>query len=244
MSISIIIPFYNEELNVYPLIEEIMEVSFEEQPLEIMLIDDGSTDNTWTEICKCKVQYPQVQGYRLSKNMGQSAALLHGLHRAIGTELVTMDGDSQNDPHDIPMLIKALKHADVVCGIRKNRRDSITRRIASRLANTIRNWVTHDGIRDTGCSLKAFHKSCLKDLPKLDGMHRFMPAYFLLNERKISEVLVHHRARTRGQSKYTLLKRLPRTLYDLFGFVWYRKRHIVLLYGEESPHTPSTKPSS
>lgn len=152
--------------------------------------------------------------------------MLFGLQNAAGDVLVTMDGDMQNNPADIPKLLEALKDSDVVCGYRANRRDTWSRRVGSRLANRVRNWFTHDGVRDTGCSLKVFKRICVGDLPPLRGVHRFMPAYFKLNGRVMREMPVDHRARTQGQSKYTNLKRLPATIFDLIGFIWYRRRYL------------------
>jgi glycosyltransferase involved in cell wall biosynthesis len=150
--------------------------------------------------------------------------MLDGFRQARGAVIVTMDGDLQNDATDIPRLLDALKNCDVVCGYRANRRDTWSRRAASRLANAVRNLVTRDGIRDTGCSLKAFRRECAADLPPLNGVHRFMPAYFRLHGRRIEQIPVNHRARKHGRSKYTNLKRLPATVLDLFGFWWYRRR--------------------
>ena len=152
--------------------------------------------------------------------------MLRGLAAARHDIVVTLDGDLQNDPADIPALAAKVGEFDVVCGFRAKRRDTWSRRIGSRLANRIRNSVTRDGMRDTGCSLKAFRRECAADLPRLDGVHRFMPAYFRLHHRTICEVPVNHRARQHGVSKYTNLKRLPRTIRDLLGFAWIRSRHI------------------
>ena len=163
MNVSIVIPFYNEEDNVEQLVSEVVAVPLEDHELEVILVDDGSSDSTWQKIQSCAAQHDAVRGARCPVNQGQSSALYHGLHAATGAVLVTLDGDLQNDPADIPALLKALDQHDVACGYRANRRDSWSRRVGSRLANRVRNWVTHDGIRDTGCGLKAFRKACLSD---------------------------------------------------------------------------------
>lgn len=230
MKVSIVIPVYNEEDNILPLAEELNRLTASLPDLEVLLVDDGSRDQTWARIGAAHAKFPCVNGLRCNRNRGQSSAMLAGLARAAGDVVVTLDGDLQNNPTDIPRLVAELGgDCDVVCGYRAKRKDTWARRVGSRLANRVRNWGTKDGIRDTGCSLKAFRKACVADLPSVEGVHRFMPAYFKLNGRRIKEVAVDHRPRTHGQSKYTNLKRLPRTIYDLFGFVWYRKRYLRAL---------------
>lgn len=233
MQVSIVIPVYNEEENIAPLAAEFADVLANHDDMEVLLVDDGSSDATWEHIRKA-AEHPRIRGIRTTINRGQSAAMLSGLRQASGEILVTMDGDLQNDPHDIPKLIEKMDGVDCVCGYRAKRRDSWSRRAASRLAYRIRNLVTHDGIIDTGCSLKAFRKECVEDLPPLSGVHRFMPAYFKLHGRSIEQVPVGHRPRQHGISKYTNLKRLPRTIRDLAGFAWYRNR---LVHGAEIEKT-------
>lgn len=222
---SVVIPLFNEEDNVEPLVREFVPVVERLPGLEVCLVDDGSSDSTWQRIRQAGTSHPFVHGLHYEPNKGQSHAMLMGLRAARGDVLITMDGDMQNNPADIPALVAALDDCDAVCGYRASRKDTWSRRIGSRLANRVRNWVTHDGMRDTGCSLKAFRRDCAGDLPPLRGVHRFMPAYFVLNGRRIKEVPVDHRARERGVSKYTNMKRLPQTLFDLFGFLWYRRRY-------------------
>lgn len=162
--------------------------------------------------------------------------MLMGLSAAQGDVLVTMDGDRQNNPADIPHLVSRVGPVDVVCGYRARRRDTWSRRMASRIGNAIRNRVTQDGLRDTGCSLKAFKRECRNDLPPINGAHRFMAAYFKLHGRTIEEIPVDHRPRTKGCSKYTNLSRLPRTTFDLIGFIWYRRRYLPALTADRSVH--------
>ncbi len=238
MSVTIVIPVYNEEDNILPLAAELDALAGKLPGLEALLVDDGSTDGTWRRIGECRAKYPFLRGIRYEQNRGQSMAMLTGMRESRGDIVVTMDGDMQNDPADIPRLVEELKDCDVVCGYRADRKDTWARRAGSRLANAVRNWFTHDGIRDTGCSLKAFKKICVNDLPPVRGVHRFMPAYFKLNGRKIKEVPVNHRARAGGRSKYTNLKRLPATLYDLFGFVWYRNRCLRAIGSDQLQREP------
>lgn len=233
MSVSVIVPVYNEEENIAPLVTEICSLDSMIPDLEVIFVDDGSTDGTWQKLKQCANEYSCLRPVHYDRNRGQSSAMLVGLNEARGEIIVTMDGDAQNNPADIPMLIDKITECDVVCGYRAKRKDTWARRKGSRLANWVRNRVTRDQVRDTGCSLKAFKRECLRDLPPIDGVHRFMPAYFRMNGRSIKEVAVDHRPRVIGTSKYTNMKRLPKTIYDLFGFVWYRKRYLPPIRNDE-----------
>ncbi|MCZ7590696.1 MAG: glycosyltransferase family 2 protein [Kiritimatiellae bacterium] len=229
MKVSVVIPVYNEEDNILPLAEECAAVVLNDGEMEILFVDDGSRDKTWGRIGEAAQRFPFVRGVRSDTNRGQTAAMLMGLANAKGNVLVTMDGDRQNNPTDIPKLASRVGPVDVVCGYRAKRRDTWSRRIGSRIGNAIRNYVTQDGLRDTGCSLKAFKCECRNDLPPINGAHRFMAAYFKLHGRTIEEVAVDHRPRPAGKSKYTNFSRLPRTSFDLIGFIWYRRRYLASL---------------
>lgn len=224
MKVSVVVPVYNEEENVPLLAREFALLVGKLDDFEVLLVDDGSKDGTWTKIQAAAKEHPFLRGVRSTNNRGQSAAMILGLTEAKGDVLVTMDGDLQNNPGDIPLLVSKIGVSDVVCGYRAKRRDTWSRRVASKIGNGIRNKVTRDGLRDTGCSLKAFKRECLADLPHVTGCHRFMGAYFRLNGRTIEQVPVDHRFRQFGVSKYTNLKRLPKTTFDLIGFLWYRSR--------------------
>ncbi|MCS6771301.1 MAG: glycosyltransferase family 2 protein [Kiritimatiellae bacterium] len=226
MRYSIVIPVFNEEDNVLPLAEECAALADRAGPFEVLFVDDGSRDRTWDRITEAARKYPFIRGIRSEQNRGQSAAMLLGLSRAKGEILVTIDGDRQNNPADIPRLVERVGPVDVVVGYRAKRRDTWSRRVGSRIGNAIRNLVTRDGLRDTGCSLKAFKRECREDLPPVNGVHRFMGAYFRLHGRSIEEIPVDHRPRPAGRSKYTNLSRLPRTTFDLIGFMWYRARRL------------------
>lgn len=231
--VSVVVPVFNEEENIRPLAEEVLDTCRELESLELVYADDGSSDATWRTITSVAGEHAEVRGIRSRQNRGQSAAMLMGMRAARGGVIVMIDGDLQNDPADIPRMVRELETVDVVCGYRANRKDTWSRRVASRIANKVRRWVTRDTVRDTGCSLKAFHRKCVDDLPPLMGMHRFMPAYFQLNGRALRDVAVNHRARQFGTSKYTNLMRLPRTVFDLVGFVWYRRRYRAHLGAED-----------
>lgn len=217
--VSIIIPFFNEEENVADVLGEVIAC----QPhAEIIAVNDASVDNTWREMEK----FPSVRRFSFVRNLGQSAAFYHGLHMATGDICVMMDGDGQNDPADIQTLLQATEFADVVCGYRRKRMDSIGKRIASRLANRIRRSILMDGIRDTGCSLKAMRREHVRFLMPFNGLHRFLPAVLKNAGLSICEVAVNHRPRMKGVSKYTVGGRAIRGLRDLFGVQWLLARHI------------------
>ena len=217
------IPFYNEEECVEFVLNEIVE----QQPdSEIIAVDDGSSDSTWELMQKI----PGITPLRLTENRGQSGALFAGLRYASGDICVMLDGDGQNDPTDIQKLVDLLKagQCDVACGRRAVRKDTWSRRAASRIANQVRRTFIHDGISDTGCSLKAFRKDHVDLLVPFNGMHRFLPAVFTHAGLKIDEVDVNHRERKAGQSKYTNLDRAIRGIYDLVGVCWMLKRKVIL----------------
>ena len=221
MSTSVIIPFYNEEESVRFVLEEVLAC----QPdAEIVAVDDGSADRTWEIICSLP-----VHGLRLTENRGQSAAMYAGMRAASGDVIVLMDGDGQNNPADIQKLVELLQEdtLDVVCGQRVNRRDTRSRRVASKAANAIRRSILNDGISDTGCSLKAFRREHVELLVPFNGLHRYLPAIFKQADLRITEVPVNHRERAQGTSKYTNWERALRGIYDLFGVRWLLKRKIV-----------------
>ena len=216
---SVIVPFYNEEDCVVGVLEEIRKA----QPTaEIIAVDDGSKDQTWERIGTVS----GVTGLRLRENRGQSAAMYAGLQHASGEVCVLMDGDGQNDPADIDALISKLNQADIVCGYRATRKDTWSRRIASKVANAIRRIFLDDGARDTGCSLKVFSRPCVELLVPFNGLHRYLPAIFKKAGLTIAEVPVNHRPRTQGTSKYTNWNRAIRGIYDLIGVAWLLNRKI------------------
>ena len=218
--LSIIIPFYNEAETVTFLIEE---TKAQNPTAEIIAINDGSSDDTLEHLKKI----PNIRILNTPKNRGQSSALYAGLTKATGDIIVTMDGDGQNDPSDIPKLAEALSpEIGMVCGFRLVRKDILSKRIASKIGNFIRRTFIQDGIRDTGCSLKCFRKESVQYLVPFNGMHRFMAAAMQNAGLKIIEVPVNHRERYAGQSKYTNWERALRGLYDLFGVSWLLNRQV------------------
>lgn len=236
-ALSIVIPFYNEAENVGPVLEEVLAC----QPdAEIIAVDDGSSDATWEVIG----QFAAVRGIRLTQNRGQSGALYAGLRAARGEWCGMMDGDGQNDPADFRALLAEAEkgHADVVCGYRARRRDTWSRRAASKIANRIRRLFLSDGVRDTGCSVKVFRKSSVDLLVPFNGLHRYLPALFRRAGLHIVEVPVNHRPRTRGTSKYTNWERALRGIHDLIGVSWMLRRLVLLPALEEKPCTTKSSP--
>lgn len=219
--LSIVIPFFDEEESAGWVLEEVVRLYPE---AEVIAVDDGSRDETWRRI----VAVEGVVGLRLVENRGQSAALWAGLRRASRPLCVTMDGDGQNDPADIGLLAAALADADVACGFRRDRQDSLGKRLGSRLANAIRRRVLDDGIRDTGCALKVFPREHVEQLIPFDGLHRFLPALFRAAGLRLVEIEVNHRPRRYGVSKYDNLSRAIRGVYDLFGVRWFIRRRLAL----------------
>ncbi len=221
--ISLVIPFYNEEENVVPVLEEVFDVLEELSnergySYEVICIDDGSTDRTYELLKECKKSHPEMIVIHFGINYGQTAALSAGFHYATGQIVITMDGDGQNDPHDIPQLIDALEeqNVDVVSGWRKERKDPwLRRRLPSQIANWLISRITGVHLRDYGCTLKAYRCEIVKDLHLYGEMHRFIPALARWLGGKVGEIPVHHRPRLRGSSKYGL-SRVTRVLLDLF----------------------------
>lgn len=238
---SIIVPFYNEGPNVEPVLEEILQTC---RGAEVIAVDDGSRDDTWSRI----VRYETVRGLRLTENRGQSAAVYAGLREATRPLCALIDGDAQNDPADIPKLIEAREAASaaVACGFRATRKDTFSRRIASKLANRIRRTFIRDGVRDTGCSLKVFPREAVELLTPFNGMHRYLPAVFTKAGLTLTEIPVNHRPRREGASKYTNLDRALRGIYDLIGVGWLLRRQVFFPTFEHHPvgsePPPTAKP--
>lgn len=201
--LSLVIPLYNEAQNVAPLVVAI-DHALKEFTYELILVDDGSTDDTFKELQQ--LPHPNCIRIQLDKNYGQSVALAAGIDHAQGEYIITLDGDLQNDPNDIPMMLQKAKneHWDVVAGIRTNRKDSLIKTIPSKIANYIIRYATKLDLKDYGCALKVFTKTTAKNLKLYGGMHRFILLLAHLNGARITQVEIHHNARTLGVSKYGL----------------------------------------
>ena len=215
--LSVVIPILNEEPNLPELYRELTEtLAAFGRPYELVLVDDGSTDRSFALLAELQAKDPRVRVIRFRRNFGQTAAFAAGFKYARGALIVTADGDLQNDPRDIARMVEMIADgADIVCGWRKNRKDTlVTRRIPSKLANHLISWATGVRLHDYGCSLKVFRAEVVKPLKLYGEMHRFLPAIASELGVSIREVVVNHRARRHGTSKYGL-SRTIRVILDL-----------------------------
>jgi dolichol-phosphate mannosyltransferase len=221
-AVSVIVPLFNEEENISILQSE-LRAALDGLDYEIVFVDDGSVDCTVERIETA----PNVRLIRFEKNTGQSAALYAGIQAARGANAVLIDGDLQNDPADIPRLLAEIaRGADLVCGYRINRQDTLVKRLTSWIANAVRSRFTKDGVRDTGCTLKAIRRECVSALIPFKGMHRFIPALIKGAGYRVVEIPVNHRPRRFGQSKYGLGNRALRATIDMFGVRWLLSRRL------------------
>jgi glycosyltransferase involved in cell wall biosynthesis len=216
--LSIVAPLFNEEDSVAELLSRILQVSDNFTfSYEIIFIDDGSTDNTWSIIESLKKKTPQLKAIKFLRNFGQTSAMVAGFDYAQGEIIVTMDGDLQNDPADIPLLIQKIEEGnDIVSGWRKDRQDHFSRVLPSRVANAIISYTTGVHLHDYGCSLKAYRAECIKNLEAYGEMHRFFPALASMTGAKVAEVPVNHHPRIFGKSKYGF-ERIFKVFSDIFA---------------------------
>ncbi len=216
---SIVIPVFNEEENIINLLKEIKKnlIKFLNQ-FEIIVVDDCSIDNTY-EIVKNFDNKLKVRLFKNNKNFGQSYSILKGVRESENNVIVTLDGDGQNDPADILNLISIYnkdKNISLVSGIRVKRRDNFIKILSSKVANSIRSHILKDGCIDTGCSLKVFDKKTFMQIPSFNGLHRFIPAFFVAFNKTVHYEKVNHRPRIKGYSKYGTFDRLYRGIIDLY----------------------------
>lgn len=238
--VSVVVPIYNEEGNVCELHRQIKEACIKTNlPYEIIFIDDGSTDKTKEYALQLK---PLIY-IEFRRNFGQTAAMDAGVHKAQYDYVVTMDGDLQNDPAEIPNLIQYLEqnNLDVVSGWRKHRKDTFLKKFTSRVANLLRHIIVKDGIHDSGCSLKIYRRECFSHLHLYGEMHRFIPALLKIQGFKVGEMVVNHRPRTSGVTKYNW-KRTFKGFVDMLS-LWFWNKYasrplhlfgttgIILLFG-------------
>ncbi len=220
-AVSVVVPVFNEEENVSILQSE-LRAALSGLDYEIVFVDDGSTDRSAEKIEIA----PNIRILRFERNTGQSAALYAGIRAARGETIVMIDGDLQNDPADIPRLLEQISRgADLACGYRAKRKDTITKRMTSRIANFVRSRFTKDYVRDTGCTLKAMRRECADALVPFKGMHRFIPALIRGAGHRLVEIPVNHRPRRFGRSKYGFGSRALRATVDMFGVRWLLSRH-------------------
>jgi glycosyltransferase involved in cell wall biosynthesis len=243
IDLSIVAPVYDESENIERLYLRVVEVFDQRLRWELVLVDDGSRDRSPEVIRSLAARDPRVVGAFFAKNCGQTAATCAGIQLARGNLLATLDADLQNDPADLPAMIEILsgraaanvspasaerEGCDAVVGYREKRNDTFVRRASSRIANRIRNWISKDSIRDTGCSLKVFRTSAIQSIPLFEGMHRFLPTLLRYHGYAVIEHPVSHHPRTAGKSKYGIGNRAFRALKDLFAVRWMRGRLLRL----------------
>jgi glycosyltransferase involved in cell wall biosynthesis len=214
--ISVVIPLRDEEENVVPLHRELADVLDQlGVSYEVILVDDGSADGTFEQLAIVQAQDPKVKAVRFTRNFGQTAAFAAGFSAARGQYIVTLDGDLQNDPRDIPGMLALARRKDIVSGWRRKRQDSfVTRHLPSAIANWLLGIITGVRLHDNGCSLKVYRANVVKPLKLRPGMHRYLPAIASQLGGRVAEVEVHHRPRRHGRSKYNL-SRTFRVVADL-----------------------------
>lgn len=221
-AVSVVVPVFNEEENMSILQPE-LRAALAGLDYEIVFVDDASTDRSAEKIETA----PNVRVLRFEKNTGQSAALYAGVRTARGQTIVMIDSDLQNDPADIPRLLEEISRgADLVCGYRAKRKDTMTKRLTSRIANFVRSRFTKDYVRDTGCTLKAMRRECVDALVPFKGMHRFIPALVRGAGYRLVEIPVNHRPRRFGQTKYGFGNRALLATIDMFGVRWLLSRRL------------------
>jgi len=237
--LSVVIPMYNEADNVAPLLQEVQNALKNHPDYEVIVVNDGSSDNTQATLKSLQKEFPALRVLKHRRNLGQSVGVVTGVRAATKAWIVTMDGDGQNDPTDILKLAeegaKALAADDVdtiknkkipllIAGHRTDRKDSGWKRFGSRFANSIRRRFLKDNCPDTGCGLKLFPRETFLMIPHFNHLHRYLPALFLRAGGQVINVPVGHRPRTRGQSKYGNMGRLKVGITDLFGVAWLIRR--------------------
>jgi glycosyltransferase involved in cell wall biosynthesis len=227
VAVSVVAPVFNERENLQPLVDELLAVLGPTRvPFEIVLVDDGSQDGSAEAIDALATAHPEVRGVHFKANRGQSAAFDAGFKEARGAIVVTIDADLQNDPRDIPALLRAIEGYDAAVGFRAERRDGLLRRWSSLIANGVRNRLSGDDIIDTGCSLKAFRAGALREIKLWNGMHRFLPTLIKLEGRSVVQIPVNHRPRLKGKSKYGVWNRVFRSSADLLAVRWMKSRRL------------------
>jgi len=225
--VSVVIPAHNESENLPQLVAEILAAEKASgRRFEIVVVDDQSSDGGWDVLLKLAARHPQIAAYRMEKQSGQSAALSAGFDVAKGAIVVTMDADLQNDPADVPRMLQVIERSEADCAIgwRRDRRDPLSKKVISKVANGVRNWMTSETVKDTGCGLKAFRRECLVKIARFNGMHRFFPTLVKMHGYTVAEIPVNHRPRTRGKTHYNIFNRFLRPMADLLAVRWLQKR--------------------
>jgi glycosyltransferase involved in cell wall biosynthesis len=223
--LSLVIPAYNEQENV-PVLLERVEAALKPigERFEVIIVDDGSTDQTEALLAEGMKRYDWLRVLRMAQNGGQSAAFDAGFKAARGEIIATIDADLQNDPQEIPRLLGMMDGYDMITGWRQKRNDTFGRRVQTRIANGVRNWISGETIHDSASSLKLYRRQCLAGMQLYNGMHRFMPTLVKIRGGRVLETPVSHSQRYAGTAKYGLRNRAFRALVDLFAVRWMKKR--------------------
>lgn len=225
--ISIVVPVFNEEENIQLLVSAIYRgVKDIGCSYECIFVDDGSTDDSRLKIETVCKENEHIKMVALERNYGQTSALDAGFKAAKGKYIVMMDADLQNNPCDIKLLLENIEGVDMVYGCRLNRKDSFVKIVSSKIGNYVRNKLTNENIRDTGCSLKIFRRECLSRIKLYNGMHRFLPTLFKMEGFPVKEVKVQHHPRCYGKSKYNIRNRIFKSFEDLLAVRWMMKRKL------------------
>jgi len=228
LALSVVIPCHNEEGNLPALFQSIhdalgpLAISY-----EIVMTDDASTDGSWDLLKRCAAKDPRLRAQRFARNFGQSAALWAGIKAAQGRHIVTLDSDMQNDPQDMPKLLRGLEQFDCVCGTRvaaRRQGDNWVRIASSRIANWVRNKLSGEEISDAGCTYRAFKRECVAELKFFKGMHRFLPTLIKMEGFTVTEIPISHHPRGAGRTHYGISNRLFASFYDLLAVRWMKRR--------------------
>lgn len=233
VELSLVIPAYNEQETIAALLTRIAEV-FEESAIcfEAVIVDDGSSDNTLELLKAAKREKTWLRIVTLDRNHGQTAAMSAGFRVAAGRIIATLDADLQNDPAEVLRLMAMLGDCDALVGWRQKRQDPWLRKVSTKIANGVRNWLSDETIHDSACSLKVYKRHCLERLMLFEGMHRFMPTLVKMQGYTVAEVPITHHPRYAGQAKYGVWNRVFKAFFDLLAVRWMKKRWIRCTFHE------------
>jgi len=227
IELSVVVPVYNEAESLPLLVPQLVEVLNRlRRRYEIIVVDDKSSDGS-REVLKGMVGlYPSLCLLFLDRNYGLSTALVAGMRQARGGWIATIDSDLQMDPADLPRLLNALNSSDMATGWRQERKDTLMKRLSSKIANAVRNWLSADIVNDSACTFRVFRRECVQEIPVFSGMHRFLPTLVKMEGYRVIEIPITHHPRRFGKSKFNIRNRIWRSFIDLLGVRWMKSRQI------------------